>query len=94
MQIIDLYRYEDKGTVVITPTPRAETDTPSRMRLIADENTMLTDGTTETEVIDVMLDEVDKWTEIGGAEEATEADYIFTLNEKDKIIDILSGEGE
>jgi hypothetical protein len=26
--------------------------------------------------------------------EATEADYISALNEKDKIIDILSGEGE
>jgi hypothetical protein len=51
------------------------------MRLIADENCILTDGTTETEVIDVMLEDVDKWTEIGGADEATEADYISALED-------------
>ena len=81
MQKVDLYRYEENSTVIITPNARAETDTPSRMRLIADENCILTDGTTETEVIDVMLDEVDKWQEIGGADEATEADYISALED-------------
>jgi hypothetical protein len=57
------------------------------MRLIADENAILTDGTTETPARDVMLDEVDKWHEINTETEATEA-----LN-YEKIIDILTGEG-
>ena len=81
MQIIDLYRYEENGTVIITPNKRNETDTPSRARLVADENAILTNGTTETEVVDVMLDEVDKWHEVNGHNEATEADYINALEE-------------
>jgi hypothetical protein len=81
MQKVDLYKYEENGKVTVTPNKRNETDTPNRMRLIADENCILTDGTTETEVIDVMLDEVDKWTEIGGTDEATEADYISALED-------------
>jgi hypothetical protein len=85
MQKVNLYRYEETNKVTITPNKRTESDTPNRMRLIADENCILTDGTTETEVIDVMLDEVDKWTEIGGADEATEADY------KAQAYDILMG---
>ena len=63
MQKVNLYRYEENGTVIITPNARAETDTPSRMRLIAEENCTLTDGIKEVEVIDVMLDEVDNWHE-------------------------------
>jgi hypothetical protein len=85
MQKVNLYKYEENGTVIITPNARAETDTPSRMRLIADENAILTDGTTETPARDVMLDEVDKWTEIGGA---TEADL------KSQAYDILMGVSE
>ena len=82
MQKVDLYRYEENnGMVTITPNKRNKTDEPSRMRLIADENAILTDGTTETPAVDVMLDEVDKWTEIGGADEATEADYINALED-------------
>jgi hypothetical protein len=81
MQIIDLYRYEDNGTVIITPNKRNETDTPSRARLVADEGAILTNGTTETEVVDVMLDEVDLWHEINGHNEATEADYINALED-------------
>lgn len=81
MQIIDLYRYEDNGTVIITPNKRNETDTPSRARLVADENCTLTNGTTEAEVVDVMLDEVDLWHEINGHNEATEADYINALED-------------
>lgn len=81
MQKVNLYRYEENGTVIITPNKRNETDTPSRMRLIADENCILTDGTTETPAVDVMLDEVDKWYEIGGTDEATEADYISALED-------------
>ena len=67
--------------VTITPNKRNETDTPSRMRLIADENAILTDGTTETPAVDIMLEDVDKWHEIGGAEEAIEADYISALED-------------
>lgn len=94
MQKVNLYRYEENGKVTITPTPRAETDTPSRMRLIADENCILTDDTTETPAVDVMLEDVDKWHEINAETEATESNYINALSEKDKIIDILSGEEE
>ena len=81
MQIVNLYRYEENGTVIITPNPRNETDTPSRARLIADEGAILTNGTTETEVRDVMLDEVSQWHEICSADEATESDYINALEE-------------
>lgn len=85
MQKVNLYRYEDKnGTVIITPNRRNETDAPSRMRLIADENCTLTNGTTETPARDVMLDEVDKWHEINTEIEASNYE---------KIIDILTGEG-
>lgn len=87
MQKVDLYRYEENGKVTVTPNARAETDTPSRMRLIADENAILTDGTTETPAVDVMLDEIDKWHEINAETEATEA------SNYEKIIDILTGEG-
>lgn len=79
MQKVNLYKYEENGRVTVTPNKRNETDTPSRMRLIADENCILTDGTTETPAVDVMLNEVDKWQEIGGADEATEVDYISAL---------------
>ena len=81
MQKVNLYRYEEHGTVIITPNARAETDTPSRMRLIADDNCILTDGTTERPAVDVMLDEVDKWQEINAETEATEADYISALED-------------
>lgn len=82
MQKVNLYIYkEPNGMTTITPNKRNETDTPSRMRLIADENAILTDGTTETIAVDVMLDEIDKWHEIGGTDEATEADYISALED-------------
>lgn len=81
MQKVNLYRYEKNGTVIITPNARAETDTPSRMRLIADENAILTDGTTETPAVDVMLDKVDLWHEINAETEATESDYINALED-------------
>jgi hypothetical protein len=81
MQKINLYRYEISGAVLITPNKRNETDTPSRARLVAEENAILTNGTTETEVVDVMFDEVDLWHEINGHTEATEADYINALED-------------
>ena len=83
MQKINLYRYEEiNGVATITPNKRAEADMPSRMRLIADENCTLTNGTTEATVIDVKLDEVDLWTEINAE---TEADI------KSQAYDILMG---
>lgn len=64
MKKINLYRYEDaNGVVVITPTPRAETDTPSRIRLIANEGYILTNDEMDTTAIDVMLNEIDSWSE-------------------------------
>lgn len=65
MQKVDLYLYnEDNGVVTITPTPRTETDTPSRLRLVADEGMILTDGTTKTPVVDILPDSADNWHEI------------------------------
>lgn len=88
MQKVNLYRYEEpNGMITITPNRRNETDIPGRMRLIADENCILTDGTTETPARDVMLEDVDKWHEINTENEATEA------SNYEKIIDILTGEG-
>lgn len=39
----------------------------------------------EYKVIDVMLDEVDKWHEINAETEATEADYISALEDPEVI---------
>lgn len=81
MQKVDLYLYNDNGVVTITPTPRTETDTPSLLRLVADEGCILTNGTSETPVVDITLDEVDLWQEVGGVNEATETDYINALED-------------
>ena len=81
MHKVNLYRYEDGNTIVITPNPRNETDQPSRMRLIADENAVLTNGEIETLAVDVMLDEVELWREINGADEATKEDLYNALAE-------------
>lgn len=82
MQKVKLYRYEEaNGMVTITPDAILTKDPPERMRLIADENCLLTNGVIETPAIDVMLDEVDLWYEISGHTEATEADYINALED-------------
>ena len=101
MQKVKLYRYEEvNGMVTITPDRRDDTDLPSRMRLIADESMLLTNGTKEVEVVDVRLDEVDLWHEVNGYNEATEADYINaledlkSLKEKANAYDILTGVSE
>lgn len=64
MQKVNLYRYEKNGTVTVTPNARRETDIPSRMRLIADEDYILTNGIKEMSVVDVILDEIELWHEI------------------------------
>ena len=79
MQKVNLYRYEDGNTIVITPNPRNTIDQPSRMRLIADEDAVLTNGEIETLAVDVMLDEVELWREINGADEATKEDLYNAL---------------
>lgn len=82
MLIIDLYRYEENGQVTITPNKRNDADTPSRKRLIAEgEDTLLTNGETETPVVDVMFDEVELWTEINSGDTATDEDYQNALAE-------------
>ena len=65
MQRVNLYRYEEEnGVVTITPTPRTETDTPSRLRLVADEGMILTDDNTKTPVVDILPEEEPNWHEI------------------------------
>lgn len=81
MQKVNLYRYEDGNTIVITPNPRNETDQPSRMRLIADEDAVLINGETEALAVDVMLDEVDLWNEINSTDEASKEDLYNALAE-------------
>ena len=81
MQKVELYRYEDGNTIVITPNRRNEIDQPSRMRLIADENAILINGETEALAVDVMLDEVDLWNEINSTDEASKEDLYNALAE-------------
>lgn len=53
MQIIKLYRYVNAdGSVSITPPKKDETDVEYQYRLIADEDKVLTDGTTVYNCID------------------------------------------
>lgn len=55
------------------------------VRLTADEDKVLTDGTSEWNCVDVLPEDVDKWSEIDAPivddEDATEADYLAALNE-------------
>ena len=81
MQKVELYLYNDGKTVVVTPNKRNETDQPSRMRLIADENAILINGEIEALAVDVMLDEVELWREINGADEASKEDLYNALAE-------------
>lgn len=79
MQKVELYLYNDGKTVVVTPNKRNETDQPSRMRLIADDNAVLINGETEALAVDVMLDEVDLWNEINSTDEASKEDLYNAL---------------
>ena len=55
------------------------------VRLTADECKVLTDGTNEWNCVDILPEDVDKWSEIDAPvledEDATEADYLAALNE-------------
>ena len=53
------------------------------VRLTADEGKVLTDGTNEWNCVDVLPEDVGKWSEIDAPsedEDATEADYLAALN--------------
>ena len=88
MQKVNLYRYEINGVILITPNKHNETDVPSQMRLIADENCILTNDTIETPVVDVMLDEVSLWDEV------SETTVISDIEQKAQAYDILMGVDE
>jgi hypothetical protein len=78
--------------MIITEFYRTRDDGTNLVRTYSDKGYMIErDGVVYEEAIDPEnSNRVYTETE----EEATEADYISALNEKDKIIDILSGEGE
>lgn len=86
MQKVNLYRYEINGVVIVTPNKRSETDTPSRMRLIADENCILINGTMETPAVDVALEDIGLWSEIAETDES--------IDFKAQAYDILIGVSE
>ena len=73
MRKIELYRYVEDGTVVITPVKREADDVPGKYRLIADEGMELTDGVTVTECVDVPQEAVDGWYEVEKQISAEEA---------------------
>ena len=55
------------------------------VRLTSDEGKVLTDGTNEWNCVDVLPEDVGKWSEIDAPivddEDATESDYLAALNE-------------
>ena len=57
----------------------------SYIRLTADRSKALTDGTNEWNCVDVLAEDVEKWSEVDAPivddEDATEADYISALAE-------------
>lgn len=83
MQKVNLYRYNNEDeSVTVTPIQRDPADPIYKMRLIADEGKVLTDGERTTPCTDCAFDEVDEWTEIdepspAPEEEATAEDYEF-----------------
>ena len=88
MQKINLYRYETNGRVTITPNQKNEQDLPSRLRLIADEGNVLTNGELSVPARDVLLEEVDIWSEV--VQEEPQSD----IELKAQAYDILMGVSE
>ena len=88
MQKINLYRYETNGRVTITPNQKNEQDLPSRLRLIADEGYVLTNGELNVPARDVLLEEVDLWSEV--VQEEPQPD----IELKAQAYDILMGVSE
>lgn len=63
MRKINLYRYVDGRSIIVTPVQRTSADVPYKYRLIADEGMILTDGVNVTECIDVLCENAEKWNE-------------------------------
>jgi hypothetical protein len=63
MQTKNLYRYTD-GNKTIDSLTKPDSEYTLRYRLIADEGNTLTDGTTNTSVIDIETSDIEKWTEV------------------------------
>lgn len=63
MRKINLYRYVDGKSIIVTPVQMATADVPYKYRLIADEGMVLTDGVDMTECIDVLCENAEKWNE-------------------------------
>lgn len=75
MEIVNLYRYENKdGSVVITPVKRDEKDQPSNYRLIADEGKILVKDDIETECVDIEINDLGNWSEIDKPEPPEQAE--------------------
>lgn len=85
MQKVNLYRYENEdGSITVTPVQREASDPVYKMRLIAEDGKILTDGASETPCTDCTLEDVDKWYEKdepspAPEEEATADDYEAAL---------------
>lgn len=63
MRKINLYRYVEDRSIIVTPVQRTSGDAPYKYRLIADEDMVLTDGVNVTECIDVLCKDEAKWNE-------------------------------
>lgn len=62
---VNLYKYlNEDGSITVTPVQHEVSDLVYKMRLIADEGKILTDGVDETPCSDCALDEIDRWYEI------------------------------
>ena len=65
MQKVNLYRYENAdSSITVTPIQQKATDRVHAVRLIADEEKILTNGEIETPCVDVMPSEIEGWWEI------------------------------
>lgn len=63
MQIVTLYRYErEAGKITVSPIKPEDKPYTEKIRLIADEGMVLTNGEIQTPCIDI--DSTDGWTEI------------------------------
>lgn len=63
MRKINLYRYVEGRSIIVTPVQRSTADVPYKYRLIADEGMILTDGVDMTECVDVLCENAEKWSE-------------------------------
>ena len=88
MQEVNLYRYEINGQVTITPNRRNEIDAPSRIRLIADNGYILTNGEAKVPAIDITIEDISLWNEIVEEEPQTDIEL------KAQAYDILMGVSE